>query len=85
MAEQREHTEMSKVIAKAMAEATWIAIQTMAETQLRGGRDTMRTQDRWSSTKAVSVQLGCDRQVLRVVSLHVRGKECIIHLQHTRA
>ena len=35
MAEQREHTEMSEVIAKAMAEATWIAIQAMAETQSR--------------------------------------------------
>ena len=35
MAEQREQIEMSKVIAKAVAEATQIAIQTMAEMQLR--------------------------------------------------
>ena len=35
MAEQREHTEMSEVIAKAMAEAMQIAIQTMAEMQSR--------------------------------------------------
>ena len=35
MAEQREHIEMSKVIAKAVAEATWITIQTMAEMQSR--------------------------------------------------
>ena len=35
MVEQREHIEMSEVTAKAMAEATWIAIQTMAEMQLR--------------------------------------------------
>ena len=35
MAEQREHTEMSEVIAKAMAEAMQIAIQTMAEMQLQ--------------------------------------------------
>ena len=35
MAEQRDHTEMSEVIVKAMAEAMWITIQTMAETQSR--------------------------------------------------
>ena len=35
MAEQREQLEMSKVIAKAMVEAMQIAIQTMAEMQLR--------------------------------------------------
>ena len=35
MAEQREHIDISKVIAKAMAEATQIAIETMAEMQLR--------------------------------------------------
>ena len=35
MEEQREQIEMSKVIAKAMAEAMWIVIQTMAEMQLR--------------------------------------------------
>ena len=35
MAEQREHTEMSKVIAKSEAEAMQITIQTMAEMQLR--------------------------------------------------
>ena len=35
MAEQREQIEMSRVIAKAMAEAMWITIQTIAETQLR--------------------------------------------------
>ena len=45
----------------------------------------MMTQDRWSSTKAASVQLGCDRQIFGVESLHVRGKKCIIHLQHTGA
>ena len=35
MAEQREHIGMSKVIAKAVAEAMWITILTMAETQSR--------------------------------------------------
>ena len=35
MAEQREQVEMSKVITKAIAEAIQIAIQTMAEMQLR--------------------------------------------------
>ena len=35
MAEQREQIEMSKVIAKAVAEAMQIVIQTMAEMQLR--------------------------------------------------
>ena len=34
MAKQREQLEMSKVIPKAMAEARWITIQTMAEYQL---------------------------------------------------
>ena len=34
MVEQREQIEMSEVIAKAMAEAMWIVIQTMAEMQL---------------------------------------------------
>ena len=52
---------------------------------IEGGRNTMRTQDRWSDTKAASVQLGCDGQVFRVESLHARGKKCIIHLQHARA
>ena len=35
MPEQREQIEMSEVIAKTMAEATWIVIQTMAEMQSR--------------------------------------------------
>ena len=35
MAEQREHIEMSEVIAKAAAEAMQIAMQRMAEMQLR--------------------------------------------------
>ena len=35
MVEQREQIEMSKVIAKAVAEAMQIAIQTMAEMQSR--------------------------------------------------
>ena len=35
MAEQREHIQMSEVIAKAVSEAMQIAIQTMAEMQLR--------------------------------------------------
>ena len=35
MAEQREQIEMSEIIAKAVAEARWITIQTMAEMQLR--------------------------------------------------
>ena len=35
MAEQTEHIEMNEVLAKAMAEATWITIPTMAEMQSR--------------------------------------------------
>ena len=35
MTECREPIEMSKIIAKAVAEATWIVIQTMAEMQSR--------------------------------------------------
>ena len=35
MVEQREHIEMSEIIAKAVAEAMWITIQKMAETQSR--------------------------------------------------
>ena len=35
MAEQREHIEMSEIIAKAVAEAMQIAIQKMAEMQSR--------------------------------------------------
>ena len=35
IAEQREHTEMSKVITKAMAKAMQITIHTMAEMQSR--------------------------------------------------
>ena len=45
----------------------------------------MRTQDRQSSAEAATVQLGCDRQVFRVESLHFRGKKCTGHLQHTQA
>ena len=37
---------------------------------IKGGRNTMRTQDRWSGTKAASVQLGHNRHVFRVESLH---------------
>ena len=43
----------------------------------KSGRNTRGTQDRQSSTKAASVQLGCDRQVFGVESLHVRGKNIL--------
>ena len=35
MAKQRKQIEMSEIIAKAIAEAMWITIQTMVEMQLR--------------------------------------------------
>ena len=37
----------------------------------------MRDQDRWSSAKAATVQLGCNRQVFRAKSLHVGGKNVL--------
>ena len=64
MAEQREHTEMSKVIAKAMGEAMQVTIHTMAETQLRveeiqcgpkiGGPVLMQPQFNWDVTDKYS-------------------------------
>ena len=44
----------------------------------------MRAQARWSSTETATVQLGGGRQILRVESLHPRGKEHTIYIQYTR-
>ena len=43
---------------------------------IEGGRNTVRTQDRQSSTKAAQVHLGHNRQVFRVESLYARGNKC---------
>ena len=35
----------------------------------------MRAQARWSSTETATIQLGGNRQILRVEGLHYRGKK----------
>ena len=85
MAEQREHTEMSEVIAKAMAEAMWIAIQTMAEMQLRVEETQQGPKIGSPVLKQPQFSWDVTDKVFGVESLHVRGKKCIIHLQHIGA
>ena len=57
MAEQN----MSEVIPKAVAEATKIAIQTMAEIQVSADRQPAWTQTRQSCPKTTYIQLGSNR------------------------
>ena len=44
----------------------------------------MRDQARQSSAETATVQLGGSRQILRVESLHPRGKEHTIYIQYAR-
>ena len=80
MVEQREQIEMSKVIAKAMAEATWIMIQTMAEMQLRmeetqqgpkiGGPVLKQPQFNWDATDKYSEWKAFMLEVKNVLSTY---------------
>ena len=71
---------MSKAIAKAVAEATRIVIQTMAEMPSTRNTKYNRTQARWSCIKTAQFQLGSIRQIHRMEGIHSGGKkQCYLH------
>ena len=52
---------MSEAITRAVAEATRVVLQTMAEAQVQGNMECSRTQTRQSHPKTAFIQLGSTR------------------------
>ena len=68
-----EQVTVSETITKAVAEATRVAIQTMAVTTAESPQ-TGRTQDRQTCYEAANIHLGGAEQVQQAQNLQVRGK-----------
>ena len=73
------------VITKAVAEATRIVIQTMAEMQAQKTPKCSRTQTRQSHPKAAYLRLGGPKQIYGVEGIYSGGGKCLINIQCTRA
>ena len=70
---------MSEVITKAVAEATRVAIQTMAESQAQGMLSTTGSK-LGSPTLKQPFQLGSNREIYRMEDIHSRGKKHAVHI-----
>ena len=73
---------MNKTITKAVAEATWAAIQTLSEVQSQRPEEKRGPKLGGPILKQPLFNLGRNGQIHRMESFYTRGKKCTFHVQN---